>query len=421
MSNQRVAVDELRNLAAWMPNIAALALFCKMAKTETTRYAMTDGVTIYVGTEFFSQTDEKKRFILGHELLHVALQHPNRARRYARDHIGHTFNAELWNIAGDCIINAALEEAGRKRQGSYQAPEDVVSFEAEKIPCELHSEPIEAIYEYLCSRPKNPSKTKMPSLGEGGCCGNPLEQHGSADAQAEDALSGSARSPSLDEDNQGERARWDARLASAFGSTPNVLQRIAGDMNQTPRDDWRTILKRFLRRAAGNGRTVSYARPHRRTLALMGHLPPPLLAPYLPMRTQEDCQLAVIVDTSGSINEKQLSAFCAELVSLATQTRATTTVYACDAACHDIGTFSFLRLREALSKATFPGGGGTDFAPALARAAARKPKAIVYLTDTYGTFGPDPGIPVIWATTTPISRALKVPFGTLIEITCTNG
>ena len=67
------------------------------------------------------------------------------------------------------------------------------------------------------------------------------------------------------------------------------------------------------------------------------------------------------------------------------------------------------------------GGGGTSFVEPFRRLSAEgiHPAFLVYLTDMDGRF-PDeaPSYPVLWASTTPLKRAKKAPFGETVEVIC---
>ena len=65
--------------------------------------ACTDGTHILINKEFFSKLSKDERvFLLAHETMHVALMHT--VRLGDRD-------PDLWNIAGDYVINAELKKS----------------------------------------------------------------------------------------------------------------------------------------------------------------------------------------------------------------------------------------------------------------------------------------------------------------------
>ena len=69
------------------------------------------------------------------------------------------------------------------------------------------------------------------------------------------------------------------------------------------------------------------------------------------------------------------------------------------------------RWRDQLGQQALRSGGGTDFEPALARAAQHAPSLAVILTDLDGPTGPAPRFPMIWATpgeAPPFGRVLRL-------------
>jgi predicted metal-dependent peptidase len=62
----------------------------------------------------------------------------------------------------------------------------------------------------------------------------------------------------------------------------------------------------------------------------------------------------------------------------------------------------------------FQGGGGTDFAPAIARLNHSKVSVALYFTDMAGHFGTErPVMPLLWCSTSPGQSA---PFGRVIYL-----
>ncbi|HGL5379855.1 TPA: VWA-like domain-containing protein, partial [Burkholderia cenocepacia] len=71
--------------------------------------------------------------------------------------------------------------------------------------------------------------------------------------------------------------------------------------------------------------------------------------------------------------------------------------------------------------APLKGGGGTSFVDPFRRIKGEdiRPAFLVYLTDMEGMFPTEePAYPVLWASTTPLKRARRAPFGETIEVVC---
>lgn len=72
--------------------------------TTQIRTAATDGLNILVNPSFMiNKSDKAINFILMHELLHVVFMHRTRFEKNKLN-----YNAQLWNIAGDYVINYEL-------------------------------------------------------------------------------------------------------------------------------------------------------------------------------------------------------------------------------------------------------------------------------------------------------------------------
>ncbi len=124
--------------------------------------------------------------------------------------------------------------------------------------------------------------------------------------------------------------------------------------------------------------------------------------------------VVVAIDTSGSIEGKQLSSFVSEVIAISRiAPNVEGYVLTCDAAVHDVIPF------DSFSTSTFKprGGGGTDFRPVFAwvEAAGVEPAVLVYLTDGDGLF-PDtqPPYPVVWVIDGESSAG--IPFGEVVQL-----
>jgi hypothetical protein len=99
---------DLRDAIEAMPGLGGGALWVTFLDSDDPRLiARTDGVRVEAGPRYEKYDDTERRFIVLHELLHVALAHPARRREMERRTEG--FDARLYNIACDAIINAALD------------------------------------------------------------------------------------------------------------------------------------------------------------------------------------------------------------------------------------------------------------------------------------------------------------------------
>jgi predicted metal-dependent peptidase len=348
--------------------------------------------------------------VLAHELLHCALEH--QLRRDDRD-------PKVWNDACDYVINPMVKKSG------LPLPEKVLFNPA------YEGQSAEEVYAAL--------NTQKPQSEEGG--------EGSGDNQAQTSGGGGDGStpgqntpqnapgtPQLrpadgdrdnptgevrdaaDEDGQAispaeareQGEEWKIAVQQAVnnakgqGFFPAELDHIVTEILK-PRVDWREELRRFFQSVSRTDST--WSRPNRRFIGRGLYLPG--------MRTETAGPLVVGIDTSGSIGSVTLDLFAAELSAIIedTQPERVYVVY-CDAQVHGVEEFTADDLPLQLHPR---GGGGTRFEPVFdwVESTGVQPDALVYLTDTYGSFPAQaPDYPVLWATT----AGTHVPFGEVIQI-----
>jgi len=138
---------------------------------------------------------------------------------------------------------------------------------------------------------------------------------------------------------------------------------------------------------------------------------------YLPGVHSRHLELAIAIDSSGSVDEVLLSQFIAEVESIAELFGS----YSIDLIVCDDRIRSHVRFErgEAITY-TLSGGAGTDFRPVceLISSWTTRPNILLYFTDLDGKFPPyEPPYEVLWIA--PIEA--DVPFGRVIELKDKNG
>jgi predicted metal-dependent peptidase len=151
-----------------------------------------------------------------------------------------------------------------------------------------------------------------------------------------------------------------------------------------PKVNWREQLKRIMRgvisEGLGHRLDYSYRRPHRRSAVYHPIYLPALHGEYKP-------RVACVVDTSGSISDRELAHALTEVRAVLEALRIPITIIPCDAVPYEaIRVFhgsDWLKVREGLR-----GGGGTDMVAGLNAALSLKPKpeAVIVLTDGHTPF-----------------------------------
>ncbi|MBT9258150.1 MAG: hypothetical protein KM310_00125 [Clostridiales bacterium] len=328
--------------------------------------------TLYVSEAFAGLSTAEQVTVIAHEALHLLLLHFERLRNVP---------IRLANVAGDLEINSILREAGFSfPEGEYRPlfPEDFdlpAGKTAEEYIELLKSRAVELFGSGNDMTPDDDesgggsderNNTLPPFGGGSGSHGHPAPWEDPVEAEASSGMSetewrGLARQ--VAKEVQAEKAR---------GYVPGALIRWAEGVLRA-KVDWQNLLRHFIGRArvVAGVDDYSYTRPPRRRVA--GNI-------VFPAMIRREMTLAVIVDTSGSVEDQQLAQARREVLELARHFGKVTVLDA-DAAVQQIRE---VRAGQAASL-TFRGGGGTDMALAIEAAAKLRPRpdVIIVLTDGY--------------------------------------
>lgn len=297
-------------------------------------------------------------FIWYHELAHLLREHASRA-----DDMG--AQSAVWNMAADMEINDFLPEGLR-----YPVEEQPIFPQHFGLPDGRVAE-----YYYLQLRDRQRAgEGDAPSPDEGsGVHGE--ARHWEIPADTEEF-------PAWTEFDTASLRHQVAQeiLRKSRGELPGGWVRWAEEQLK-PRVDWRKQLQRAVRGAIGDGMgqklDYSFRRPHRRSSVYHPLYLPSLSGQYLP-------HVACVVDTSGSMSERELSQAMTEVRGVLEQVHARLTVIPCDAVPYEpvrvLQLSHLARARRALK-----GGGGTDMREGIEAALRLQPEpdAILVLTDGF--------------------------------------
>jgi predicted metal-dependent peptidase len=281
-----------------------------------------------------------------------------------------------WNMACDYSINEELRESG------FALPQGAL-FPSEKGKS--------AEWHYARIREEN----NQDSNGQGQGKGNTPQQ---GNGQGKPDPLGEVRDAPIGPDSDGDPAptegEWKQRAAQALnqakmmGKCPGGLARNIQAALKT-RVDVRSLLLRFF--SERSNADYSWTRPSSRYVPLGIFLPS--------LESKALGEVAIMVDTSGSVDETSL-AYARSIVESVIEecNPSAVSIWYSDAKVCSVDRFE---RGESLTWKP-QGGGGTDFRPAL-DAIDREGQAvcIVCISDLEGTF-PDtpPAMPVIWLSTT---------------------
>ena len=205
----------------------------------------------------------------------------------------------------------------------------------------------------------------------------------------DDASAGQAQPDVAAEEQAWDEAMHQAlNLAKAQGKAPGAVEETIRDAHRSTLD-WRSLLRRYMTDAAA--RDYSWSVPNRRFIDSGLYLPS--------IRSEGMGTLAVIIDTSGSVDSDALAAFWSEVREVAAEIEPERiVVLQVDAAVQDEEHYAPGELPERI---VVKGRWGTDFRPGFVRLAEQgiRPAVCLYFTDMDCDRYPEtePAYDVIWA------------------------
>lgn len=336
----------------------------------------TDGTQIVYNPDFVNKlTDPELMFVMMHEIMHVAYLH------CANQKVGRVGEKEkmIWNAACDFVINMEIDDVARRgNHKRYKPPADIL---------------LDQRYRGMSSEHVYKAIFQEQEKQNGGGKGTPKDSIGGD--------SGDLMAPMSEERQEEMRGKvigaYDASKMSGNqqGYMPAGLERAIEEMknNKVP---WQKIFHKFVGNAMAKN-DYCYNRPSRRSTALSGYIGDDVFMPHLFNNVIGD--IVVAIDTSGSITQKQLGQFAAEIHKLNHLVEKITAI-TCDAQVHE--TIEVYQMQNILDQLKFKGGGGTAFEPVFewVEKHGARPDLLIYLTDSYGSYPQKaPGYPTLWVMT----------------------
>ena len=381
----RLILDKpfLGALVLRLPLVAADPKWCKGAATDAKK--------LYYNQNYITALDiQQTQFVLAKQALHCALSHF--ARRQHR--IKHR-----WDLACDYAVNPLLINDGLKAPPETLVDDGYEGMTAEEIyhyigdldneDSELEKQNQDSPDDQDNHNPRSDQQSSFDDFSQ--------DTQQSSDADSDDnrnEMQGLASQPaSLSPQEQEELSvQWQQRLAGAAqqamqaGKLGGSMARMVDFMLQ-PKLPWRMLLARYMTASARDD--YSYSRPSSRC----GN---PAIFPS--MRSAQ-INIAIGIDISGSVDDKEMSEFMSEVDAIKANMRARITLLPCDAALAEGAPWVFEPWDEIKLPSELKGGGGTSFCPVFEwiDLQDQHPDLLVYFTDCQGDF-PDvmPSYPVIW-------------------------
>jgi predicted metal-dependent peptidase len=422
-------------LALWVKHQDVLATASGSANAPL---ITTDGNTVFYAPAFEQLPLAEQVGQVAHEVLHIALRHPQRYLDLA--HLLGDVSLPLFNICADAIVNSTLSHVSW-----LQLPAGAVQLDRllkaaldvdQPLTLALLQWDVESLYRAVDDR-HTPSKGgkgrglhdpggagqsgAAPSVApsqnasvSGRSTGNPgrraarvlaLGSAAQADLVPTSATQGAPES-------EAEQAQlWSERIvrAHAGDGAHSMWRSLLADLPKT-RTPWEQVLRTQLARGLSHEPELSWSRPSRSYLANQGRLGPHRRMPFEPGSSPSRAmpRLVVVVDVSGSIDDALMQRFAREIEAISRRMVAGVTLIVGDDQVRRIERFA-PGLCD-LTQIEFKGGGGTDFGPLLEEAARHQPDITVVLTDLDGPAHYRPRCPVIWAVPQAFAGAV-LPFG----------
>lgn len=363
------------------PFFSDILFFTKLEESEEvpTMGVMPDGNILYNKSWIEGLTPKQLEGVLCHEVLHLAFMHTLRGIKKP--------NHGVWNLAIDCHANFIPKKNGMELPRDGACVPDVYHgsvqikgeggrslYEVERV----EEKSSEQIYNELMSNLPNDikqsldKKVKIKMLGDGKM--QIKTSQGSFDVH----IYGNSKDSTPAKVKKSEQ-EWTQRLINAserakkIGKLPGGMERLLGKLLE-PKVSWRHRLYRFI--TDGMPFDYTYRRRDKRSSALGW---------YIPSYEKEALEVAVFIDTSGSISDKEISEFKSECVSIAKsfETVDMTLAY-CDTKVYEpllVENGNVDLIMESKPK----GGGGTDMTAIFPWLDTNMPNAnvVVILTDGY--------------------------------------
>ncbi|MGH8670535.1 MAG: vWA domain-containing protein [Burkholderiales bacterium] len=401
----------------------------RAALPESVPTTATDARAFYYNPEYISAlTLAETQFVLSHEALHCALGHFARRQHRTR---------HRWDVACDHAVNLLLVSDGLKPPIGALINDEFNGLTAEEIypliPEDTTEQPLDR---HAYDETDQPAPEGGSQLGSGKSgLDKWVEEHsgkGAGDDQfaeeTEDQEDGEGEHEQVGVQEDGgeevevamaepeqlgeeEKAKlveqWRGRLASAAqqakmaGRLGDSIARALGDLLQ-PQLPWRNLLARFMRSVARDD--YSFQRPSRRELDAI-----------MPSLYSGQVEVFIALDTSGSIDDREMQEFISEVDALKGEVRARITLHACDDKLCPHGPWVFEPWSYLSLPKTLSGGGGTRFAPVFdwIEHQGLRPDLLLYFTDADGEFPKsEPLFPVVWL----VKGKEKVPWGERIQL-----
>lgn len=363
--------------------ITTILFSLKHVFTDSVEKVKTDGLNVFINPLWFdSQTPRQRMSVLAEQAWHVAFRHMLRK--------GHREDKE-WNQAADYVVGNILKENNYELVDGTLTNSDYSALSTEQI------------YEQIMLlKSKN-----QPTPPSGGGCGQDLAPPGQSPA------GGQGQSP---QQQQQQQEMIDQKVTDMISKAETQTRASGQNPGQIPGDiarelyellnpilPWNVILQNHME--AYKKEDYSMTKPNRRYFPEF-HLPS--------LYSEGMGEVAVAIDTSGSVTEEQFTGFLSEVASIKDMLKPSK-MYVVDFDTR-ICSIAELEPDDDISSVEFHGGGGTNLTPVFKHFEQIKPEFLIVFSDLYCRAIPleeEPPYPVYWICVDNLNG--QVNFGTLIH------
>tara|TARA_B100000902_G_scaffold4214_1_gene5401 strand:+ start:1958 stop:3283 length:1326 start_codon:yes stop_codon:yes gene_type:complete len=359
--------------------------------------AATDGRHLFYSVPFFAKmTNKEIEFVIAHEILHCVFDHMT--RREDRD-------PQIHNIAADYIVNNTLV-----RDNIGTKPADIPIFQDFKYEGKTSEEVYDDIY-------KKYDEEELKQLGQ------LLDEHIDWDKDSQDNNKAPGKKGNKDKKKDGKpsyskeelkkirdeikESMMGAAQAAGAGKVPAEIERMIKELTE-PKMNWREILRQQIQSTIRNDFT--FQRPSRKGWHTGAILPG--------MNYDETIDIAIAIDMSGSIGNKQGEDFLGEVQGIMSEYQDyNIKIWCFDTKVYNEQDFSADNGME-LSEYKLMGGGGTDFMAnwEYMKENDIQPKRFIMFTDGYpwDNWGDENYCDTVFVIHGHHDKNLQAPFG----VTC---
>lgn len=380
-AEQRITQSRVRLLLT-KPFFGTLATRLRLREVESIPTAGTDGRMFYFNRAFIDRlTDPELDFLVGHEVLHCVYDHMQ--ARGDRD-------PSLYNIAADFNINMTLVE---QNIGTAISNDKLLGGEI-CLDWKYRGMNSYEIYDQLV---------------QDGATGNSMDYHfelgtGEPDANGKPAhaMSDAEAKALADEIKQ-------AVINAAGQAGPDVPESVRSMISAlvAPKMNWRDVLRTTLESSIRSDFT--FMRPSKRSGEVI----------FPGMNRDEELNISIALDTSGSISPDMLRDFLSEVQGIMDQYSSyQINLFQFDTRVYGFDTFTADDGRD-LTEYEISGGGGTDFDAAFTFMQENDihPDQFIMFTDGYpwGSWGNANYCDTLFVVHGDVKKQIQSPFGITIH------